>query len=78
MGLFGKKESLSAEDLIDLRGGTKGLTKKEMEELVRKSKGKVSRVGDIKAGLDDLRKGRNSSKGVGPAPQPRKGRSMWS
>jgi hypothetical protein len=79
MGFFGKKtESLPAEDLIEVRGTGKGLTAKEMRELKKKMDGKVSKTGDIRAGLSDLKNGRNSSKGVGPAPKPRKGKSMWS
>ena len=80
MPLFGgkKSESLSAEDLIEARGTGKGLSAKEMRELSKKAAGKVSRTGDIKAGLSDLKNGRGSNRTSTPPPPPRKGRSMWS
>lgn len=75
--LSGKKtESLSAEDLIDARGTAKGLTAKEMRKLKAKFDGKTNIIGDARAAIKDVKSGRKTG-GVGPAPQPRKGRSMW-
>jgi hypothetical protein len=81
MGLFGgkKTESLTAQELIELRGKAKGLSAKEMKELVDKRDGKVKKSGDIRAGISDLKNGRKGSQGVGklPARPEGKGRSMW-
>jgi len=82
MGLFGgKKDSLSlseAEELLGNPRALKGKSKKEIEDLKRRARGEVKRGGDIRAGLSDLKNGRKGAQGVGKAPEPRKGRSMWS
>jgi hypothetical protein len=71
-----KKSSPGMDDFYDAAGRT-NLSKKEMKDLTNRIQGKVNKGGDIKAGLSDLIKGRKGAQGVGPAPEPRKGRSMW-
>lgn len=103
MGIFGNKDkdaarekrrSLAIDELMEVRGNAKGLTAKEMRDLKKLTEGKTKPLGDIRAGLSDLKNGRKGG-GVGPppeqrggkkgkggaagsAPEQRKGRSMWS
>lgn len=80
MGLFSKKtESVSLSDAVEILGDArklKGMSKQEIKDLQAKAKGKPQKLGDIRAGIDDFKKGRKGSQGA-PMPPPRKGRSMW-
>lgn len=74
-----KKESLSlsdAEDALKNPRALRGMSDKELKDLQRRVKGKTNIVSDILAARADAKSGRSTG-GVGKAPEPRKGRSMW-
>lgn len=90
MGLFGKKKDQmpSLSELEEVHGNKRGevkgvrkLTDAEMKEAARKARGQVSRKGDLKAGMQDLRNGRTGSSGAPLPKRPVDGkgnpRSSW-
>lgn len=70
------KRSTAGADEFGEAGGGRHMSKKEQAELQRKLQGKTSIVGDIKAGLSDLKNGRKGNQqGV---PRREGGRSIFS
>lgn len=79
MGMFSKKESVSASDAESLGihpGAWANMSDKDRKKALAARDGGRG-LSDLRAGANDFLNGRKSSGGAGPAPVVRKGKSIF-